>query len=191
MNYRSRNQDLQDSVERGLWGDVEYVDGAGSVISVRGTGTLDEEIPVLNLGYGFNPGPNANAEVVMLALGSDVNDKVALVTLPRDMQHQWGPGEGGIQSPNNPERRIEINADETWLKDGTYAIGNNKELTVTVSGGNITLATGGNLILNGDLTVNGNVNFAGGTVQHNGTDIGDTHTHGGVQVGPGNTGAPN
>ena len=45
--------------------------------------------------------------------------------------------------------------------------------------------------INGDLTVNGNVAFNGTSVQHNGTNIGDDHTHSGVTTGSGNTGTPN
>lgn len=49
----------------------------------------------------------------------------------------------------------------------------------------------GNSLVNGDHSVNGNSESSGGTIKHNGKDIGDTHTHSGVETGGGNTGAPN
>jgi phage baseplate assembly protein V len=38
--------------------------------------------------------------------------------------------------------------------------------------------------------ITGNVNFSGGSLTHNGKNIGSTHTHTGVQPGGGTTGAP-
>lgn len=189
--WRGRNRDLQEQVVRGLWGEVEEVPGAGRVMSVRGTGTIDYEVPILNTGFGFSLPANSDAEVIMLSLGSDVNDRVALPTLPRDAQHNWAPGAGGIQSPTDPERRVEVNEDETHLTDGNYSFGPNREYRLQIVGGAAILTVAGGLTLDGDLTVNGNVNLNGGAVTHNGTNIGDTHTHGGVDPGPGNTGAPN
>lgn len=91
-----------------------------------------------------------------------------------------------MQHPTDPERRIEFNANDTHHTDGVHSFGPNRELTVTVVGGNVTLA------FSGDLTITaGNVEITSGTLTHNGTDVGNTHTHGGVDPGVGNTGAPN
>lgn len=49
----------------------------------------------------------------------------------------------------------------------------------------------GNSLVNGNHSVNGNSESSGGTIKHNGKDIGDTHTHSGVETGGGNTGKPN
>lgn len=49
----------------------------------------------------------------------------------------------------------------------------------------------GNSLVNGDHSVKGNSESSGGTIKHNGKDIGDTHTHSGVETGGGNTGKPN
>jgi phage baseplate assembly protein gpV len=55
-----------------------------------------------------------------------------------------------------------------------------------VSPGAIVLTVGGV-----SLTVSsGGVAIAGGSVTHNGTSIGDTHAHSGIEPGPGTTGAP-
>lgn len=43
---------------------------------------------------------------------------------------------------------------------------------------------------NGGMTGNGNASFGGGSLTHNGKNVGDTHTHSGVQPGSSNTGEP-
>lgn len=47
------------------------------------------------------------------------------------------------------------------------------------------LESGINIVTDGDL------NITSSSLKHNGVNIGDTHTHSGVQAGSGNTGAPN
>ncbi|WP_416776001.1 Gp138 family membrane-puncturing spike protein [Xenorhabdus budapestensis] len=48
----------------------------------------------------------------------------------------------------------------------------------------------GNVTINGNHAVNGNSDSYGGTMRHNGRNIGDTHQHSGVHTGNGYTGAP-
>ena len=50
---------------------------------------------------------------------------------------------------------------------------------------NLTMGGGSNTA-----TFNGSVEFVGGSVKHNGKNIGDSHQHSGVQSGGSNTGAP-
>jgi hypothetical protein len=183
--FRSRTRDNQDGVERGVWGKREDVDGAGSVMSIRGTGTVDEEVPIMNFGYGFNVEDDTNAEVVMLALGNDVNNKVAMPTLPKDKQHPWAKGTGGMQHPTDAARRIEFNGDETFLRDGKFVIGTNREVVITVDGSNVTITTGGNMKLVAD-----NVDIQSSTLTHNGVNIGDDHVHSGITVGGSDTQGP-
>ncbi|MEX1197799.1 MAG: phage baseplate assembly protein V [Pseudohongiellaceae bacterium] len=45
-------------------------------------------------------------------------------------------------------------------------------------------------VINGNATINGDVSFSGGSVTHEGTDIGATHKHSGVQSGGSITGGP-
>lgn len=49
----------------------------------------------------------------------------------------------------------------------------------------------GNALIKGNHSVQGNSESSGGTLKHNGKNIGDTHTHSGVQTGGGSTGGPN
>src|SRR5262249_30493077 len=121
LQEKERPRDVQDYVERHVWGSLEYVDKAGSVLRVRGTDTEDLEMPVINAGYGFNLSQNSNAEVLAFSLGSDTNMKFALPTIPHDKQRQWAEGNGGVQHPTNPDRYLEFNDKRTYLKDGAYA----------------------------------------------------------------------
>jgi hypothetical protein len=162
---QARNRDQQDGFERHLWGSIEYVNGAGAVMKVRGTGTEDEEAPILNVGYSFNVGQNFNTEVMLVSLGSDTNQKYAIPTIPRDKQRQWAEGSGGIQNPVDPERAIQLDDDSIWLKDGKFTLGNDRAVTITVSGSNITISTAGDLDLES------------ANLRHNGVNIGATHVH--------------
>ena len=55
-------------------------------------------------------------------------------------------------------------------------------VTVTMKGGKVTLQ--------GDFAVEGNVDFSGGHVRHNGTAIDDTHKHEDTEPGAGLSGVP-
>lgn len=200
-NFRSGQRDRQDATERGQWGKREDVDGAGSIMRVRGTGTVDEEVPIFNFGYSFHLPEDYNAEVVMLALGGDVNNKIAVPQLPRDKQYQWPEGTGGIQHPTNKDRRVEFNGDETFLRDGKFVLGSAREVTVTVDGSNVTInvAGGGDITFGGPLKVtsdsvtfetSGAFDINSSSLKHNGVNVGDDHVHGGVTPGGGDTVGP-
>lgn len=181
------------SVSRGVWGILEHVIGVGSIMSVRGTGTVDSELPVFNFGYSFNLPADSNAEVIMMSLGSDVNDKIAIPQLPRDAQRHWPEGTGGIQHPVNPSRYLEFNDDETHLRDGKFVIGSNREVVITVDGTNVTITTGGKATIEAgsmELNVAGAVEINSASLTHNGVNVGETHIHSGVDPGPGTTGGP-
>lgn len=61
----------------------------------------------------------------------------------------------------------------------------------TTCTGNLTVAKSLNVGAGGgSAAIKGDVAFTGGSVTHNGKNIGDTHQHSGVQPGGGNTGAP-
>lgn len=180
--FTDRNRDQQDGYERGLWGKLEYVDGAGSVMSVRGTGveggTLDEEVPLLNTGYAFNVPQDYNTEVIMLSVNSDTNQKMVVASIPRDKQRQWPEGSGGIQHPIDANKFIQLDGDRIWLRDGNFALGDNQEIMISINGGQVTFQ------------VNGDLNFQCNNLTHNGVNIGDDHVHGGVIAGGDDTDVP-
>lgn len=203
QRFRERTRDMQDGIERHVYSEQEFIDNAGSIIKVKGTGTLDEEAAVLNIGgVSFNLPKDTNTEVMLLAGGSDTNLKFAILTIPRDKQRKWAEGSGGIQHPTDGDRCIEFNGDETWLKEGTFKIGHDKTITLTVGKDGSTLKTNSLTLdldsqtINGDLKVNGNVTIqgdfaaSGGDFTHNGTDVGSDHKHSGIEKGGSDTGPP-
>lgn len=162
--YDERNRDIQDGLERHVFKSIERTD-TGAFVSVQGSGTMDEEVPVINTGYGFTPKADTELEVFLAGDGSDANNKFATMTLPRDRQTKWPEGAGGVQHPFNPDKFVQFDDDSIWLKDGKFTLGNNQELTVTISNGTVTLSTGNE------------VNFECPKLMHNGVNIGDTHVH--------------
>lgn len=214
--YRSRDYDLTETVGRGVWGSLEYINGAGASLTIRGTGVVHEEVPLVNLGYGFNLSDDSDAEMILLSLGSDVDDMVALASIPRDLQFAWPAGQGGVQHPTDPSRRLHFGED-TWLTDGTFVIGANRSHTLVVTGSDAVITTAGGQTINigadGTINISGNatvsvggsvsiaaggalsisaasVDISSGSLTHNGVNVGDTHTHGGVLSGGSNTGVP-
>lgn len=151
-NQQARNRDVQDLAELHVWGSVEYIDAAGSVINVRGTDTQDIDVPVLNTGAGHNLPTDSNCEVLLISTGSDTNRKFALLTIPRDVQRQWAERTGGVQSPTSPDKALEFNDRRTHLTEDNVAAGSGGMLEVTATG----------VVIRGDLQVDGNLNVQGG-----------------------------
>lgn len=121
-NYSERNRDIQDILERHVWDSLSYTD-AGAMLTVRGTGTRDEKVPVMNFGYSFNVAANYNTEVFTLADGSDTAQKFALPTLPRDKQRRWKENAGGVQNPTDGSKALEFNDKRTHVTEQAFAIG--------------------------------------------------------------------
>ena len=83
----------------------------------------------------------------------------------------------------------QINTETANIKASTSVTLDTPETTCT---GNLTVAK--SLTMGqegGNATLKGNVAIEGGSLTHNGKNIGSTHTHSGVQSGGSNTGAPN
>lgn len=123
-NFPERNRDMQDNMERMVFGKLTNL-GTGATVKLRGNGTEEEEVVVLNIGQGMNFPENTNTEVFVLMSGSDSNAKFALLTIPRDKQRPWGEGKGGIQNPMDPNKAIEFNEKRTWATEGNFAVGDN------------------------------------------------------------------
>lgn len=175
--FTDRNRDMQDGIERHVYGAQEYTD-AGAIIRVRGTGTVDEEAVVLTQGYSFNLPQDYNTEVFLLASSSDTTLKYALMSLPRDKQRPWAEGVGGVQHPTDPERALEFNAKRTYVDDSKFAT---RGGVLEIDGDNVIIR--GNLRVSGDLVVNGSI-VAGGDISTAGTFRGPIVTTGVPAPGP-------
>lgn len=151
--FIDRDRDHQDGIERHVWGEQTWIDGAGSVVRVRGTGTEDQEAVVINTGVGMHVPKDTNTEVFLLSSGSDTTLKHAFLSIPRDKQRQWKEGTSGIQAWNDPARALEFNDKRAYLDDENVA---------TRSG--VFEVIGNTVYIRGDLMVSGNVG-SGGTFQ--------------------------
>jgi hypothetical protein len=123
QRYAERTRDIQDGFERHVWGEQTFVKDAGSVIKVRGTGTVDEEAVVMNNGVGMHLPKNSNTEVFLLASSSDTNLKMAHLTIPRDKQRNWKEGSNGLQHWNDKDFAFEFNAKRAHITKDKFAIG--------------------------------------------------------------------
>lgn len=122
--FPDRNRDMQDGVERFVWGEMEYLE-TGAVMKLRGNGTEEEEVLVLNIGQSMNFPKDKNTEVFVLASGSDTGMKFALLTIPRDKQRKWAENTGGIQNPTDPDKAVEFNSKRTHATESNFAVGDN------------------------------------------------------------------
>lgn len=156
-NFKDRNRDIQDAIERHIFERLEYVDGAGAVVKVNGTGTTDDEVPVLVVGYGFNLPEGFNAEVLTMSDGSDMTGKFALMTLPRDKQRKWGESRGGVQNPIDPDKALEFNEKRAHIREKNAAIGDGGIFEVIGD----TVYIRGNLNIDGDLNISGDLGVKG------------------------------
>lgn len=120
--FSERNRDSQDGVERHVFSTLRHTDSSGAVVDLIGSGTNELEVPVMNQGYGFNLDDDTNAEVFTLADGSDMHQKFAVMTLPRDKQRKWAKGTGGVQNPQDPDKALEFNAKRTHLTEENVAM---------------------------------------------------------------------
>lgn len=82
--------------------------------------------------------------------------------------------------------------------DGAAFVVEIGDSTVTITAEGVTLVSNGSTIeINGDgvtitadVTINGALSVSGPTLVHNGTNVGDSHVHGGVEPGPSTTTGP-
>lgn len=93
-----------------------------------------------------------------------------------------------------PDGTIEINT-QNFLVNCVNATVNAQTSVInsssTTINGNSMVVNVGDTTFNGNVSVNGNFGAGGGSFTHNGTDVGDSHTHGGVAPGLDNTLPPN
>jgi phage baseplate assembly protein gpV len=152
VQYAERSRDIQDGFERHVLDKIAFDKKAGHSVTVKGTGTQDDDAPMLVGNVGFKLKNGTNAEVFLLSGGSDTNMKFALVTIPRDKQREWKEGRGGVQNPMDPTHALEFKDGNLHLTKGTFTVGNG---TIEVTDGKINIRS--DVTITGKLTVNGGV----------------------------------
>jgi hypothetical protein len=155
--FRERSRDVQDHIERHVWGEQKYISKSGSIIKVRGTDTKDEETAVTVVGSGtsFNLKKDHNSEVFLLAGGSDTTLKLALLTIPRDKQRRWKEEHGGVQNPLDDEWALDFGKEKAHITKKEFAVGKDGEFEITKDK-NVYFRLDGDkkFIIDGELIVN-------------------------------------
>lgn len=152
-------------------------------------------VPVLNIGGGG----------FVLSFPLRAGDLGWIKASDRDISLYLQQGAAGEEWPNT--RRMHSFQDGLFIPDalaGFTVSGEDAERVVLQTTDGLTrIALGAGVVkvtaptsvtieTSGALTVNaGSVAFNASTLTHNGVNVGETHTHPGVQTGPSNTGAPN
>lgn len=124
----------------------------------------------------------------------------------RPYRSPWMPWKeisaGGISShiPPTIGQQVDVLSESGDLTDGvidfsTHSTANPRphdgpEAVIVHGATRLTIGNGAIEIV-ADVTVRGNLEIAGASVRHNGTNIGDRHIHGGVQRGDDDTNEPN
>ena len=113
-------------------------------------------------GANFVIGPGANNQAVVMYLNGDRESPVIVGYLHSDQD----------QPPNVP-----AGAGSWTFANGSISHDASGNVTITSNGVSLAITSGG-------------IAVTGGTIKHNGKDIGSDHTHSGVTTGSGDTGAP-
>ena len=148
-------------------GEVTLVKDSGAAQTMqvrRGSAGVQDNMPRL-AEYGFQSVPPVGSDAVVLSLAGSSSDAVVIAT-------------------GNQQFRLRN------LGNGEVAISDDKGQRVHLTAFGIHIVAAGTLTIDATaLVVNADTTF-NGTVQANGHAIDDTHQHGGVTTGLGNTGTP-
>lgn len=153
--------------------------------------------------------PSVNEQVCVLSPSGELSQGTIAYSFEQDAFPNAGDSadyertvypDGTVTEYNHVSHTLTIDASASSgtviIKCNTATVEAAASVTIdspeTTCTGNLTVAKSLNVGAGGgSATVQGNVEFTGGSVTHNGKNIGDTHTHSGVQSGGSNTGAPN
>lgn len=121
QGQRERSSDTSDYVAPHAWGKRTYVDGGGSVIKVSANGVTVDEAIVIQSTSGFHLADDSDAEVHIISGTSDTNHPYALISIPHTAQRKWKEGSGGVQSPIDGTRAVEVNEKRSYVDDTKFA----------------------------------------------------------------------
>ena len=147
---------------------------------------------------GEDTGPTDGAQAVIIGVGQAW--KVAIVTDDK-VEPSAAPGEKRLYSTNAAGDTVKASI---WLRDdGRVHVNNDAaratleptgEILISNSGASVTISPAGvvTILAAADITLQSStaVKIVAPAMTHNGTNIGATHVHSGVDTGPSNTGGP-
>jgi len=152
LPYRGRSKDVQDGIERHVYGEQSYESDGGSIIKVKGTDSEDQEAIELNIGGShFKLKKDSDAEVFLMASSSDTTLKMAVVTIPHDKQRRWPENEGGIQHPTDQDFALHFSDKMAHITKNKFAVGEKGEFEIKGDQGVFRVSK---LIVDGELIVN-------------------------------------
>lgn len=131
--------------------------------------------------YGLSYRPKPGAQAYLVFPGGDRAMGLALVV--GDKRYQLDLVEGEVALHDDEGNFVKLGrGGVATVKAATKVVADTPEFETT-----------GNAVIGGTLTVTGAAAFTGGAaitgaLTNNGTSVGSGHRHGGVTVGPGNTG---
>lgn len=128
--------------------------------------------------YGMHGNAPPDSLALMFAVGGNPDNRASIAWAP-SLRPELKSGEVAFYHPLLPQLIIHLK------EDGTMLVRSGVAIDVDAPEANFT----GNVTVAGDLTVTGSTAL-GATVTSSGTDISNSHTHGGVEPGSGTTGTP-
>lgn len=143
--------------------------------------------------YGFTSVPLPGAEGVALAVGGSTGHTLVINVDDRRYRLRGLPG-GEVALYDDQGQKVHLTRGGIVI-DGAgkpVSITNTPSVTMTTPQVTCTghLTVGGNLAVVGNTSMAGNLGVAGPSFTHQGGNIGNGHTHGGVQDGPDRSGLP-
>ncbi|MDL2401246.1 phage baseplate assembly protein domain-containing protein [Rhizobium mayense] len=162
---------LRGMVRRGVIKNIKD-DGQMQTASIEvADGIWRDNVEIIHpYGYAGHP-PEDGALAIALAVAGDQGDIVLLpIANPSKRMGNLNEGDAGIHNQHGDKMIVG--------NDGVINIAAGDSLKVKIGGVTFTISADG-------------VDIEGGTVKHNGKNIGWTHTHGGVVHGGESTDAPN
>lgn len=121
--------------------------------------------------------PTVDEQVIVFSPGGDLNAGVVLAGLFRERH----------PAPSNNEDLF-----KAVMPDGAVIEYHHTDHHLSAEiPGNADIRAVKGLVIHADTTIHGRLTINGESVQHNGTDIGNMHTHRGVTSGSGTSGVPN
>jgi phage baseplate assembly protein V len=180
-----RVADLERRVSGGLrYGRVDSVDPAGGTVRVVLASGPDGDVISGPIPYAQTAGavkvhspPSVGQQMMIMSPGGDVRQAVAMPMTFSDAEASPGAAE---------DTHILTFGDLALTMEGGSLVLTIAGMTAAFAAGQITFTVGG---VATTISASG-LSVDGGQVRHNGTDIGSTHAHSGVNRGGSNTDAP-